>query len=502
VQPETKLFSAREFPSWAEAWDRLPATRGIQADLYDTHLWLSAWLDAQPPAAQDALRIVAVTEGTNLLAALAMSEVGRGRWEVAGRRFRPRFRPVLSGQADLETSCGLLAEALRREDVREVSFPGLPSRDPASHAWVAALRRAGYLVELHAGPDECLAPVAEGGWEQHKRQFKKYDRTVKNFSNKASRLGPVELIAFGGNGHPLIDGFDSYLALHARGWKGELKQPMRTHRRLLFERTQAAGIGRMYLLRVAGVPTAAIIWFLVGEVAIAYSTVYDQRLAALSAGTIVMWQAHEHVMSGSAIRLIDYLPGHGPQKDQLATDRPGLQRVEAMRRSAVSFATSSVFKLARRVAHAARDRWPARRPQEQPQGTQPVRCAVLKFDAAESPLAVSPLAQLDPQTELFLAVAGGHSSPAAMTRTWTDGTQWWRIGADAAPAFMRLEGTTIRELITSSELSLERAAHAVALSLGAALTAHLADPAGTAVAPAVIVQRSPLPWLNEVASKS
>jgi hypothetical protein len=47
--------------SFAAAWDELPASRGVQADFYDSHAWFSSWLNGFPDR-ENSTRVVAVLQ--------------------------------------------------------------------------------------------------------------------------------------------------------------------------------------------------------------------------------------------------------------------------------------------------------------------------------------------------------------------------------------------------------------------------------------------------------
>ena len=278
------LAHASELTPLAAAWDALPPSRGAEADLFDSAAWLAAWAAADPSAASR-LRVVTAFEGDRLAGVLPLvAESGR-RWSAAGIGFRPRFRPVVGGAEPRAETLDALAEALAAAGVRELTLPALPTRDPATAGLEAALRRAGFAVATRTGAVECFTPAA-AGFAEHARAFKKFARTVSNFSNKGERLGEWSLAQYGfpgGPGDPVAgDAFDAYRTVHARGWKGPLREPMLSFRRELLARTAALGWARAFVLSLAGVPAASMLWFRVGPVAIAYSTVYDDRMAAIS----------------------------------------------------------------------------------------------------------------------------------------------------------------------------------------------------------------------------
>jgi len=477
------LARPEELASLAAAWNVLPPSRGPEADLFDSAAWLAAWAAADPAAASR-LRAVAAFDGDRLDGVLPLVAETARRWSAAGLGFRPRFRPVVRGPVPRAETLDALAEALAVAGVRELTLPALPTRDPATARLEAALRRAGFSVDAREGAVECFTPATED-FAGHARAFKKFARTVSNFTNKGERLGEWRLDRFGFPGPPgdapAGDAFDAYRAVHARGWKGPLREPMLSFRRELLRQTAPLGWARAFVLSLAGVPSAAMLWFRVGPVAIAYSTVYDERMASISPGTIAMWRAHEAIFEEAVPAIVDYLPGRGAQKDQLGTERPPLVTLEAMRRGPVGAAIARAARpLRAAAARRAKPSWPAATgpPGQAPRTVEPT---------ANPPLPVAPL-ELDPYGELFLAVAGGHASPQKMRDGWAAGDAWWRIGAPAV-ALARIgaadggEGSpAVREVVALADdgPALEAALATLAAHVGRRL----------AIAP----RRAPLPW--------
>ncbi len=478
-------------PALAHGWDALPAARGDQADLYDTHAWLAAWADAVEPSSRALLSVPCAIDGGAVVAALPLVRASAARWEIAGLGFRPRWRPVF-GTA--EPDVALLAElaaAAASAGARDLSFPALPERDPGTHALAAALASAGFVVERRTGSSECLARV-DGGWAGHRSRFKKFERTAKNFANKAERLGPVALDAFGAPGAPdVLAAWPAYEEVHGRGWKGALAPRTAVHRRALLARAQERGWARAYVLRVAGVPVAAILWFRLGPVAIAYSTVYDAQMAALSAGTVVMWQSHERVFAEGEPALVDLLPGHGPQKDQLGPDRTALVTLEARR----GRARIALGGLARGARAALRPLVRASR------GASAATTAASAARGRTTTVSPSPAPAawtaraivLDPRLEILLAVAGGHNSPAAMTATWSDGDAWYHATSGGEEALLRVAeaSSVVHEIVFGPGArgsGPEAPVTALAALLGRALTVVL--PGGDEPVRPVAVSRS------------
>ncbi len=486
----------------AAGWDALSPGRGDLADLYDTQAWLRAWAAAVSADEIAQVRVPALFEDERLVALLPLSSRPWSRWESLGLGYRPRWRPVLGWPHPDEEALAELVEEAARRGAREISFVGMPGRDPVTEALERVFERLGFAVARTEGAEECLAFV-DGGWAGHRARFRKFDRTAKNFANRAERLGPVTLQVFGAPGTPpVLEGFPRYVELHGRGWKGELRSATAKHRRALLEATQARGWARLYVLDVAGVAAAAIIWFRVGDVAIAYSTVYDQQLAAISAGTVAIWQSHERLFEEGAPRVVDLLPGHGSQKDQLGPDRSRLVTLTASRgRKLAGWAGPLVRRagdLADRALRRARDAAPRRAP-------EPIRSRYTVIEAATGgtpgALAALPVTE-DPRADMLIAVAGGFSSQTAAAATWEAGDRWFRVRSpERQVALVRVaaEGSALplpaREVLLDPSFTggTEGPLAAVAAAAGAALAADLPAPDGVARAPIPVrVSRFPL----------
>ncbi len=475
-----------ELLALAGEMDRLALSRGDLADPWDSGAYVSAWLatagrEAQPrcPAAFD-------PEG-RLRGILPLVE-GRGGVPVPlGLGTRPRYRAVLGGREADPAVLAALADGLGREGVRELELPAVPLRDPATEALASALREAGFTVTRRETTEECLALVS-GGWEGHRKRFRKVDRTAKNFANKARRLGEIAVRRFGPDEEELARGWGVYLELHARGWKGPLREPMRSFRERYLREAGRRGWSRLFVLDVAGVPAAAIAWFHLGEVAVAYSTVYDARMAAVSPGTILMWRSHGEIFAEREPRVCDLLPGHGAQKDQLGPDRTPLAVLEARRGARVGGLGRDLARaargLARRVAGGAGGKGRAPGP--------PAVHAPVPWPAPDAgdgePLPVAPLSP-GPREEILLAVAAGAPSPKRLREGWEDGDRWLAVGSPPVALLRIGAGGTVREVVLGPGGEPSAASLApLARALAAAGEAVSPPPGG-----AVAVSVSPFP---------
>jgi hypothetical protein len=136
----------------AQAWDELPAGRGIQADHYDSYAWLAAWCSIADAATVASVRIPAVLDGDRPLALLPLVARSRRRWASSWQgASRLRHRPVLGTEQPEQEPLGLLADEVARTGVRELTLR-LPARDPATGAMATALRQAASTCISASGP--------------------------------------------------------------------------------------------------------------------------------------------------------------------------------------------------------------------------------------------------------------------------------------------------------------------------------------------------------------
>jgi hypothetical protein len=488
------LRVAEVTPGLADAWDAMAAGRGLQADVYDSHAWLSSWWDTTGADLADRLRIPAVLVGDRPVGLLPLVALSSGRWEFAGRGGgRMRYRPVLGAEAPDPEVVGLLAEQVGRAGVRDLTLPRMPGRDPATDLLARALGQAGFRVARRERSSDCLALVS-GGWDEHRRRFAGYEKSVKRFANRLRPLWDVTLDEHGSEDPAALEeGYRLFAGVHTNSWKKPLTPSMRSQALELLRRAGPRGWPRVYVLRVAGVPAAAHIWFRLGPVATWLETAYDQRLSALGPGTILMWWSQERIFGASAPKVVDFIPGHNPQKDRLGPDRTPIVALEAARRTLVSGATFPVRRQVRFLAPAlsvrVRRRLAGLRPRpERPPAPTPAPGPAVEVAPGDGGPPVAEL-ELDASVRRFLAAVTGQPSPDAMTAGWVEGDTWWRVG-DGPLALARV-GAAAGTARPVREVVLFEAADG---QLGEVL-ATLADGlAGPVVASGPAVRRALLSW--------
>jgi Acetyltransferase (GNAT) domain len=499
----TTLGPADLTPSLGRAWDALPARRGVHADFYDSWAWLGTWHGAADADVAAALRIPAVLDTDRPLALLPLLARSPRAWESAGRGgARMRYRPVLAAEQPDEDILGLLAQEVARAGVRDLRLNRLPGGDPATAALAGALRRAGFLVGWRERSSDCLALV-QGGWAEHRRRFASYDRSVRTKVNRLRSLWPLTLQEFGaGTGVSPLEGYPIYLALYDRSWKPPRSAAWRARERALLCRAEELGWCRLYVLRAGGVPVAAHIWLRVGQVASWLETVYDQRMGAISPGSIVMWWAQERLFAESPPRVVDFLPGNNPLKDRLGPDRTPIVFLEAARRTLVSGISFPLRRQARYVAPRAAYRVRRRARRLLPARRRRVVRYVRTLEVG--PGRCQPAArrfELDTAARRFLAVAGGHPSPEAVAARWAAEDSWWLAGEEPR-ALVRLGPAAasprpVREIVMldGGQEGVEQALAALAAALGTQVRADLpADDRSGRPGTPIPVYAALLPW--------
>ena len=487
------------------AWDRLPPNRGLQADFEDIWAWLASWCHGVGRASADRLRIALVGEGDAPLGLLPLVARTRHRWESAGTRrgFRGRWRPVLAAEEPDPEVLALLVEQVATAGARELVLHRLPTRDPATGALLSALRHGGFHVHQRQRSRDHTS-VVEGGWDECRRRFASYDRSFRKLLKRLDPSWQPHIHEYGPHtGDAPVDGFAVYADVQRRSWKGGLPDATYASRLELVRRTQELGWSRVFVLRIAGIPAAAELWFRVGDAVFATSTAYDQRLAAVAPGSIIAWWAQERIFAESPPRLVDLLPGHNPQKERLAPDRTPLLNVEAARRTLVSGASFPLRRRARAARRSAAGRLLAgiKRLRARAPSREPRRVArTVTLSQAEASLPVVGL-ELDGWVRRYLAVAGGHRSPEAMATSWLPQDRWWQIGQEPL-ALIRagnLDPTTLQAhevvLVQAHPDQLQQLLAALAGALGVRVQAALAasDGHGPPGQP-IPVHQAPLPW--------
>ena len=203
------IDDASRLAALQEPWDRLA---GVDPTPFARHAWLTAWWRAFGDGRR--MRICAVSDGDELVAALALAAPARGRTLTAmANAHSPAFRPLARDDAGREA----LADALLAAH-QPLVVPALPARAPEGRALIRAMERRGARSVLE--PDY-VSPVTDtvGSFDDLRTTMKKHWRELERRGRKMRREHDVEerLVERPAD---LPAELETGLALEAAGWKG------------------------------------------------------------------------------------------------------------------------------------------------------------------------------------------------------------------------------------------------------------------------------------------
>ncbi|MGC0417672.1 GNAT family N-acetyltransferase [Embleya sp. AB8] len=434
----------------ARAWEDLVVGRGVQADVFDTHAWASTWLATRPQRAEH-VRVPGVFAGDRPLALLPLELDSTGRAHELGRGQRERTRVVIGTPEPRPAVLRALAAELRRLGIRELTLQRMPSRDPATHTLLTALREAGYAVDVRERMTDMIESTPDG-WSGYRSRHRGFDTAIARTTRRTGQLWKLRIAAFGAPGaRPLAAGLADHEELFELSWKGRLgASPER--RRLLARALDARGQARLYVLYAEDRAIGSCLGFRIGPVMHWHTIAYDPAAALLSPGNVVHWRAQELAFAEGGLALIDLLPGASPLKDRISSERPALLDVCAARvprrmlpllrgarqvQRAVPIATRArIARLRKGVEAPAGAAGPARRLEAHPAGRVPT--------------VPGPELTLDQPTLRLLTVACGRKGPREMRADWGPDDRWYRIGAGPS-ALARVDTgapvPTLREVV-------------------------------------------------------
>jgi hypothetical protein len=484
-------------------WDALAEGRGSQADIFDTWAWHSAALGVDPLLARRVETFAVLRDGTpRVLLPLARTRTGTRRNIGAG--IRARRRVVIGAEFPDPAELDLLVNTITSR-TRALELLRLPSRDPLTHELIAALRRAGWHVTSRQESEDRLAPVV-GGWAGHSETFQSFAKYSRRFASRIEQSWSLDMDTYGAHPDtPAVVGFEQYVELQARSWKGPLDPRTYRRRLALVQRAQQRGWVRVFVLRIGGIPAAAHLWFRVGGVATWMSTAHDQSLNALSPGTVAQWWAQERLVNDpvGTPAILDFLPGGSPQKDRLSPLRPALLEVDAVRTPAMAGVFVSAQRTARRVGPAAtaRARMVTNRLESLAARARPRTVGTARtitVDPARTPQAARRLDPDEALTGRLLAVATGHDSTSAARADCDVSDAWWLVG-DPAIALVRVSGPpapVAREVVDlSGTCTPGDAVASVAAALAEPVSMDLPrDGSVSGTEGSIVLKRSVLPW--------
>lgn len=490
---ETTTWTPAEASLVGDIWDALALARSGQGDPYATYAWFDAWVRAEPSVSTRVAVHAVLDDGVPV--AIWPLVRRRGTWSSTNVGNAPRTRLVLGTDPDPEV-VDALVEQVQRRGTHHLRLHGLPSRDPGTELLLSALRRRGYAVDVSTGDSDNVVPVA--GSAAFEKTFRKLVSSTLPRERRVTQFWDVETRTYGSGAGALAEGMDLLDVVQGRSWKGPHRPETARRRRLFLEAADRHGWVQLLVLTIAGRPAAGNVWFRLGDVAVGWSTCYDQQLAALAPGRLLHVRVQEAVRD-EAPTLLDVLPGPSPFKDSLDVERAPLLTVEAHQGAVprvVVPTTRWARRLGRQAVRAASDRVTALRRRDsapaQPEHRTGERVSPRPGGSAE----VESLAA-NPAFARYLAVARGLPSAEAAASTWGPDDEWLLVGGDRALA--RLEpatgelGGTLREVVPLvAGVTAAEVAQAVADARGA--------PVGLDGAAGVAADPPPLPWVPGLAT--
>jgi CelD/BcsL family acetyltransferase involved in cellulose biosynthesis len=191
--------------------------------------------------------------------------------------------------------------------------------------------------------------------------------------NRLCALGAVDIVD-ARNPAALHEGFQTFLALEAKSWKGREGTALLSHARdAAFARALIANLGAansasVDLLRLDGKPIAAQVLLYCGRTAYTWKTAFDEDYGKYSPGAVLVDQVTARLFEGGAIDAIDSCSPEGGFMAKLWTGRrPTVDLLAALEpHRSPTFALVAVIERGYRALKRRRDSFRARASQRPP----------------------------------------------------------------------------------------------------------------------------------------
>lgn len=223
--------------------------------------------------------------------------------------YGPLGAPLLDGGAT-EAASGLL-HALTATG-RVAVFPYLPLAGPAATALVGAAWREKLPIGLASLHERAM--IQEGEYDGDIRRSLPTKRR-KEFARQMRRLGEVGAVTIEtvSDTAQVRTGFEEFMALEARGWKGQggtaLASSPGTEKFALeiVSRLSALDCCRISAIRVDDRAVAMLVTILSGDTAYSWKIAFDEAFARFSPGAQLMLEAASTLLADGGVRRIDSL---------------------------------------------------------------------------------------------------------------------------------------------------------------------------------------------------
>lgn len=266
------------------------------------------------PGEQVRIYAVVGSEGSARALLLMRSSGASGKLSGLSNYYTSLFGPVLDpAEPDAQGVLDALAAAVARDrgpwhtiDLHPLAFDG-----PEFAALAAALRKAGLAVQTYFCFGNWYANVEGRSYAQY---FEGLPSQVRNtVTRKRKQLEKLKSrIAICRDEAGLEEALKAYERIYAVSWK--VPEPYPHFISGLCRTCAAQGWLRLGVVYVDEQPVAAQIWIVHAGIASIYKLAYDERLAKLSAGSILTAHLMQHALDVDKVREVDYLTGDDAYK--------------------------------------------------------------------------------------------------------------------------------------------------------------------------------------------
>jgi CelD/BcsL family acetyltransferase involved in cellulose biosynthesis len=313
-RPSGKTTSAFVDASAAEGlvaeWHRLAAGAVEANPFFDADFLIPAVRNLAPSGT----KLVIVRSGEGKLLALAPVKthhlaVAVPTATVWAHDYGPVGAPLIDAQSP--EAAGALLRALTATG-RVAVFPYLPLGGEAATALVGAAIRAKMPIGLASQHERAM--IQHGEVEGDIRRSLPTKRR-KEFARQMRRLGELGVVTIetvSGTAQ-VRAGFEEFLALEARGWKGKggtalaSSDATRLFATEIVSRLSAIDCCRISAIRVDDRAVAMLVTILSGTTAFSWKIAFDEEFARFSPGAQLMLEAAEALLGEEGIQRIDSL---------------------------------------------------------------------------------------------------------------------------------------------------------------------------------------------------
>ena len=195
----------------------------------------------------------------------------------------------------------------------------LSLEDPFFEAARDSLRAAGCLVQPYFRFGNWYLQVRGRTFAQYLEGMPGRMRSTLTRKSKKLRARPDVTIEVIQEPARVAEAVDAYEAIYTKSWKQD--EPHKDFIREIALRFAEQGWLRLGLVRLAGQPAAAQIWFVRQGTASIFKLAYDPAFTEHSVGSVLTMKLMEHALDVDRVTVVDYLCGDDDYKRDWMSDR-------------------------------------------------------------------------------------------------------------------------------------------------------------------------------------